>query len=428
MGRSIAGKAPVGNSGRDRNGRIRPNTTPLKSRTSDRQREASRVAARGQTNRGQQVNQLRPGAMHTQWGAPGQLDGKTAGQDHILQFATAAGVCAALLLLAAAGLMANATERRGASTLATWMYVKTVTTAVTSVSACALRGYWVWSNYNGSSKLTSYGVLVFADWLFGLVVLVVLLAHYMDNGFWWLGFVVLLVFSAASLRTLSDLVYASLRKNKEKKQKAIDEKDKEKGGQGGEGGENPEDVESPTVDAMVVGTAVSDEMRAPSAPPLQHASAFTNIQEIPSAPASPVKNDRMLIQNPPLHPVDEYVNGHVMDQRVFEEKWLKLPQLSSRNDTFFPPCPALGDIKLHLKERQFDVVASGALEGVTRVYMHRRVSKGYYLLAEIVMSVGHDASAQCTLTTTLKVDEQVMGDPSLGRVVDSMDLGILFRF
>ncbi len=117
-----------------------------------------------------------------------------------------------------------------------------------------------------------------------------------------------------------------------------------------------------------------------------------------------------------------------MGQEVFEGKWLRLPQLSSRNNIFQPPIPAIGDVKMHLKERQFDVVASGALDGVTRVYMHRRISAGCYLFGELVVSAGHDASAQCTLTTTLKIDESAMGNPHLGRIVDSMDLGVLFRF
>lgn len=83
---------------------------------------------------------------------------------------------------------------------------------------------------------------------------------------------------------------------------------------------------------------------------------------------------------------------------------------------------------LQILTRNFDVVASGTLDGVTRVYMHRRVSNGCYLLAEIVMSVGHDTNAPCTLTTTIKVDEYAMGNPNLGRFVDSLELGILFRY
>ena len=55
-------------------------------------------------SRAQEVNRLRPAGVHTQWGAPGDVDGKMAGQSHILQFATAAAVCACLFLVSGAGL------------------------------------------------------------------------------------------------------------------------------------------------------------------------------------------------------------------------------------------------------------------------------------------------------------------------------------
>ena len=119
--------------------------------------------------------------------------------------------------------------------------------------------------------------------------------------------------------------------------------------------------------------------------------------------------------------------GFVMDQRSFEQKWLRLPQLSSRNDTFLPPMPGIGDIKLHMMERNFNIVASGTIEGVTRIYMHCLVSSENYLLVEVVISAGVDASAQCTLTTTIKIDASGMGDPNLSRIVDSMELSLLFR-
>ena len=103
MGRSIAGKRPVGNSGRDRRGRIKPNRTPNKS--DPRRTSTSSSTTNKQTkptrerSRAQEVNRLRPAGVHTQWGAPGDVDGKMAGQSHILQFATAAAVCACLFLV-----------------------------------------------------------------------------------------------------------------------------------------------------------------------------------------------------------------------------------------------------------------------------------------------------------------------------------------
>ena len=45
--------------------------------------------------------------------------------------------------------------------------------------------------------------------------------------------------------------------------------------------------------------------------------------------------------------------GEVMNQRMFEDRWLRLPQLSSRHDTFLPPVPAMSDIKLHFKGEMF---------------------------------------------------------------------------
>ena len=116
MGRSIAGKRPVGNSGRDRRGRIKPNRTPNKSdprrpsTTSTSTTSATTSTTNKQTkptrerSRAQEVNRLRPAGVHTQWGAPGDVDGKMAGQSHILQFATAAAVCACLFLVSGAGL------------------------------------------------------------------------------------------------------------------------------------------------------------------------------------------------------------------------------------------------------------------------------------------------------------------------------------
>ena len=71
---------------------------------------------------------------------------------------------------------------------------------------------------------------------------------------------------------------------------------------------------------------------------------------------------------------------------------------------------------------------TGEIEGISRIYAHRQVSKDCYLLVELVVSVGFDASAQCTLATTLKVDSNGLGNPMLGSIVDSMDLRVLFRF
>ena len=56
--------------------------------------------------------------------------------------------------------------------------------------------------------------------------------------------------------------------------------------------------------------------------------------------------------------------------------------------------------------------------------MHCLVSSENYLLVEVVISAGVDASAQCTLTTTIKIDASGMGDPNLSRIVDSMELSL----
>ena len=482
MGRSIAGKSTTyKNKNKNNNqGQIKPHLTPSKQRNTaaaaraatlqrqDPHRAASRHAKSSQANRGQRVNTMRPGGVHTQWGAPAALSGKTQGQDHVLQFATASGVFACLFLISGAGLAnlkntvgSSKSEKnpttynvQGAVTLGTWLYVKTVTTAVLSLLSCLLRSYWVWSNYNGSSKLASYTALMVLDWVFGIVVMVVLLSTYIEHGFWWVGFVSLFVFTAASLRVIFDLVYAVLKRNREKKEG----QGGEEGAAGGEG-EEPGNVEEGTKEGTKEGEAMAHSDELPSAPPLvipvhpgnggnnndsnhndgnnhdgqhqnnpRHTTDFTHMEDIPVAPSSPVRSDRMMYQPPPTANPVGLRPGEVMGQEVFEGKWLRLPQLSSRNNIFQPPIPAIGDVKMHLKERQFDVVASGALDGVTRVYMHRRISAGCYLFGELVVSAGHDASAQCTLTTTLKIDESAMGNPHLGRIVDSMDLGVLFRF
>jgi hypothetical protein len=368
MGRSIADKKPIGNSGRDRKGRIKPNQTPMK--LSKRSVDPHRLASiKNGQSRGQKVNKLRPGAVHTSWGNPRILRGKTAGQDHILQFATAAGIFSCFFLIAAAGLQSlknirqtssattagSATEDststlanvNGASNLATWLWVKTGTTGLTSILACLLRSYWVWSNYNGSSKLSSYCFVMCMDWLFGIVVMIAMINNYIEHGFWWFGFISLLLFTAASLRTIFDLVYASIKRNNEKKE---EKEEKEEKKEQKEREEKDDEVAAGTkaVEPAVISIAESDE---PSAPPLspssksnQHTSEFTNIQNIvqPPAPSSPVKM---------YHPPILLEESEIMNQQMFEDKWLKLPQLSSRNHTFMPPLPPIGDIKMHLKER-----------------------------------------------------------------------------
>ena len=442
MGRSIAGKAPIGNRGRDSKGRIRPNRTPTKAQVQRRQSEMEVREAEKRNSRGQQVNRLRPGAIHARWGSPADMTGKGHGQDHIIQYATAAGICSCLLLVSAAGLGSLNDSRpskeniainsQGAGMLAGWLYVKAGTTMFTSIVACCLRSYWVWSDYNGSAKLRTYVGLMFVDWCYGLFVLILMLANYVDHAFWWVGLVILVLFSGASLRTMFDIVYAVGRKLKEKKiEKEITETKEETSNNGMV---DPQEVKAAASTSTItrsgagnsaaaekIDILVMAESAEPSAPPIQY-------DDPPAAPSSPVRADRMMQRPAPPTSSGSGINSIIMNKKAFEQKWLRLPQLSSRNDTFLPPIPGMGDIKMHLKARNFDVVASGTLEGITRVYMHQQVSSDVYMLAEIVISVGHDASAHCTLTTTIKVDAIGLGNPNLGRIVDSMELALLFRY
>ena len=147
--------------------------------------------------------------------APGDVDGKMAGQSHILQFATAAAVCACLFLVSGAGLAsvqggsssaksgssdvtadaaaaAAADNAATATLLSDWLFAKTASTAFVSFVACGLRSYWVFTNYTGSSKLTSFSVLMSIDWMFGIIIMVVMLFNYVENGF---GGLVLLLLS-----------------------------------------------------------------------------------------------------------------------------------------------------------------------------------------------------------------------------------------
>ena len=168
MGRSMAGKAPSGNQNRNSRGRIKPNTrTPTKEERYKREVRQLQIEEKRQikksNTRGQQVIQQRPGAMHARWGNPAEMSGKGHGQDHIIGYATAAGITACLLLISAAGLNSLNDNRdkeqgvllnvEGAALLSVWLYVKVASTGLTSGVACCLRSYWVWSNYNGSSKL-----------------------------------------------------------------------------------------------------------------------------------------------------------------------------------------------------------------------------------------------------------------------------------
>ena len=83
---------------------------------------------------------------------------------------------------------------------------------------------------------------------------------------------------------------------------------------------------------------------------------------------------------------------------------------------------------MHLQERAFHVVASGNVEGLTRVYLYRALDDGStsFLLCELLMAPGVDASAPCTCTLTIKVDGSE-GSPSIGSAVDALDLGILLH-
>ena len=432
MGRSIAGKRPVGNSGRDRRGRIKPNRTPNKSdprrpsTTSTSTTSATTSTTNKQTkptrerSRAQEVKRLRPAGVHTQWGAPGDVDGKMAGQSHILQFATAAAVCACLFLVSGAGLAsvqggsttttttttssttstststksgsgvtaaaaaaaAAADNAATATLLSDWLFAKTASTAFISFVACGLRSYWVFTNYTGSSKLTSFSILMSMDWIFGLIIMIVMLFNYVENGFWWLGFATLLIFTLASLRTFFDIVYSAIRKSKEKKKFTKDrkneeeKKNEEKKKNEEEKNEKGDDYneESPRSINVVV---VADDAE-PSAPPIHYDDDDDDENAPPKAPVSPVKSDRMMKRGSGTTANERgeaggaggaggedggdgsrLRPGEVMNQRMFEDRWLRLPQLSSRNDIFLPPVTAMSDIKLHFKEREFDVVASG---------------------------------------------------------------------
>ena len=83
---------------------------------------------------------------------------------------------------------------------------------------------------------------------------------------------------------------------------------------------------------------------------------------------------------------------------------------------------------MHLQERGFSVVASGTVEGLTRVYLYRGLDDGEtsFLLCELLMAPGVDASAPCTVTLTIKVDGSE-GSPSIGGAVDALDLKMLLH-
>ena len=144
-----------------------------------------------------------------------------------------------------------------------------------------------------------------ADFLYGGLVLVLMMLNFVGHFFWWLGFLVLLLFSAGGLRTLFDILFALDRKNKEKQN---DQTQKEKIDtqltQDNQIDLNQIQKKNKDDKIEIVVTAESDDA-TPSAPP------FTDLNEIPYAPASPVRSDRMMYPNGQKDRTNEPLKEHV---------------------------------------------------------------------------------------------------------------------
>lgn len=428
MGRSVAGKRPA-------RAATRPSTHVKRSKNTYRQPDTARSSASSSQSNG--VMPKRPDGLHAMWGKPGAMTAKQTGQAIILQYSYVAGSFGVIGALAGAVLEGDSSVGKTflGSRIGVYFILRGISSVCMTLVGCMLRGYWALSDFEGSSKLKTYTTVLVADWLFGLLVIIAAGICMHDSFFWWLGIISNSVFQLGTLRTISDLTAMAARHKRTKRM------DKTRGEEGGRleydtnnvdmgktnnndaaymkqiAGRKDEGVDLESSGSRNVATAAAEV--SPSAPPLDSSLITTvladDIEDIPIAPSSPAR----VYEAPSTRP-----GSRLLSQREFEEKWLKLRQLSSSTHSC-RKVPAVADVKLHLTERNFDVVASGTIEGLTRVYVYQPLDGGKsFLLCELLMSPGINTMADCTCTLTIKVDGSE-GSPSVGAAVDALDLGVL---
>jgi hypothetical protein len=444
MGRSVAGKPPA--KGKTRQSTHAKNINKNNNKSISGSGDRGPDTARSSVSRGP----TRPSAKHAMWGKPGAMTAKQTGQAIILNYAYVAGSFGVISILAGAVLEGDksVTKTFLGSGPGLFFILRGVTSLCTTVVGCGLRGYWALSDFEGSSKLKTYAALLAADWVWGLLVIVAAGVCMHDSFFWWVGIVGDSVFQLGVLRTLTDLISMAGHHKRRKENGELEEQwgdgggrvggrvsprlDGERGSSGGgfKGGEEEEEEEEERQQqqdvelgrAGAAASTVDAQEVAPSAPPLDTAFITTVIADevdgVPTAPSSPIVRDHAM----PL-PASQLT----LSQHDFEEKWLRLRQLSSSTQSC-RVVPAMADVNMHLQERGFSVVASGTVEGLTRVYLYRGLDDGEtsFLLCELLMAPGVDASAPCTVTLTIKVDGSE-GSPSIGGAVDALDLKMLLH-
>ncbi len=441
MGRSVAGKPPA-------RAKTRQSTHAKRrgSRNGSGSQRGIPDTARSSVSRG--AAPTRPSAKHAMWGKPGAMTAKQTGQAIILNYAYVAGSFGVISILAGAVLEGDKSVNKTflGSGPGLFFILRGVTSLCTSVVGCALRGYWALSDFEGSGKLKSYAAMLAVDWLWGLLVIIAAGVCMHDSFFWWVGIIGDSVFQLGVLRTLTDLISMAAHHKRRKENGELEDPEERSSSQGSgrisprlDGGgdaagdgdgfgfsrkdeeekEHPQDVELGR--GGITASAVSAQEVGPSAPPLESAFITTVIADevdgVSTAPSSPI-----------THAIAPPISSRpTLSQHDFEEKWLRLHQLSSSTQSC-RVVPSVADVKMHLQERGFSVVASGTVEGLTRVYLYRGLEGGQtsFLLCEILLAPGIDASAPCTCTLSIKVDGSE-GSPAIGAAVDELDLKILLH-
>ena len=276
----------------------------------------------------------RPDGLHAMWGRPGAMSAKQTGQAIILQYSYVAGFFGVISILSGAVLEGD----RGAAktflgfTIGVYFIIRGITAVCMTLVGCVLRGYWALSDFEGSSKIKSYVVVLMVDWVIGLLVIVAAGVCMHDSFFWWVGIINSAVFQLGMLRTISDLIamagrHKRAKQTKEPGDRADDDLD---------GGDHATkiDIDDATsrdaadTEKMVGGKTMALVTMAaevsPSAPPIDPSLITTvvadDIEGVPTAPSSPVR----MFETPSVRS-----GSQVLSQRNFEEKWLRLSQLSS---------------------------------------------------------------------------------------------------
>ena len=440
MGRSLAGKPPAGANLAPSDGASRRGSSSIRS---------SNDGIRGPDTARSSISNsvpMRPNSHHAMWGKPGAMTPKETGQAIILNYSYVAGSFGVISILAGAVLQGdkNINKKFLGSGPGVYFILRGVTSIITTLVGCVLRGYWALSDFQGSGKLKSYAIMLAADWVWGLLVILAAGLCMHDSFFWWVGIVSDSVFQLGVLRTLTDLISMAMRHKKFKRDESKNNAGEYRGevdssslsprradsftssaggvlvGEQHERNESKlRSYDTEMGDAISVPTSPNLQEVVPSAPPLEPTFITTVIADeidgVPTAPSSP------MIQIS----VPAAAASPMLTQHDFEEKWLRLRQLSSTSRSC-RVVPSVADVKIHLTDRGFKVIASGVVEGLTRVFSYLPLEYGSFLLLELLLAPGVDARAPCTCTLTIKVDGSE-GSPSIGRAVDSLDLKMLLH-